>query len=99
MRGQVASARDAKSLGSATHERGALWMMRCSTSTSSRTVAGIAFKGLESPVVILWGLDTIDLARCEELLYVGMSRAKSLLLLVARSETCGVIRTRWNQVP
>ncbi|MBX7136111.1 MAG: ATP-binding domain-containing protein [Fimbriimonadaceae bacterium] len=55
------------------------------------------FKGLESPVVILWGLDTIDLARCEELLYVGMSRAKSLLLLVARSETCGVIRSRWNQ--
>jgi hypothetical protein len=57
------------------------------------------FKGLESPVVILWGLDTIDLARSEELLYVGMSRAKSLLLLVARSETCGVIRTRWKQEP
>lgn len=57
------------------------------------------FKGLESPVVILWGLDTIDLARSEELLYVGMSRAKSMLFLVARSETCGVIRTRWKQVP
>lgn len=57
------------------------------------------FKGLESPVVILWGLDTIDLAHSEELLYVGMSRAKSMLFLVARSETCGVIRTRWKQVP
>ncbi len=54
------------------------------------------FKGLESPVVILWGLDTIDVTRSEELLYVGMSRAKSLLVLVARSETCGVIRTRWK---
>lgn len=54
------------------------------------------FKGLESPVVILWGLDTIDVTRSEELLYVGMSRAKSLLVLVARSETCSVIRTRWN---
>jgi hypothetical protein len=54
------------------------------------------FKGLESPVVILWGLDTIEVTRSEELLYVGMSRAKSLLLLVARSETCSVIRTRWK---
>lgn len=31
------------------------------------------FKGLESPIVILWGLDTIDLARSEELLYVGIT--------------------------
>lgn len=54
------------------------------------------FKGLESPVVILWGLDTIDVTRSEELLYVGMSRAKSLLVLVARSDTCSVIRTRWK---
>lgn len=46
------------------------------------------FKGLESPVVILWGLDTIDLARSEELLYVGMSRAKSLLLIVGTAATC-----------
>jgi superfamily I DNA and RNA helicase len=45
------------------------------------------FKGLESPVVILWGLDSIDLARFRELLYVGKSRAKSLLVLVATSET------------
>lgn len=50
------------------------------------------FKGLESPVVILWGLDTIDLARSKELLYVGMSRAKSLLVLVARPEICTFIR-------
>lgn len=50
------------------------------------------FKGLESPVVILWGLDAIDLARSEELIYVGMSRAKSLLVLVARLETCSAIR-------
>jgi len=46
------------------------------------------FKGLESPVVILWGLDTIDLARSEELLYVGMSRAKSLLVVVGTAATC-----------
>lgn len=46
------------------------------------------FKGLESPIVILWGLDTIDLARSEELLYVGMSRAKSLLIVVGTAATC-----------
>lgn len=46
------------------------------------------FKGLESPIVILWGLDTIDLTRNEELLYVGMSRAKSLLIVVGTKATC-----------
>ena len=46
------------------------------------------FKGLESSVVVLWGLDTIDLARNEELLYVGMSRAKSLLVVVGTAATC-----------
>ncbi|MNQ04820.1 Nuclease-related domain protein [compost metagenome] len=46
------------------------------------------FKGLESPIVILWGLDTIDLSQRQELLYVGMSRAKSLLIIVGRVATC-----------
>jgi len=43
------------------------------------------FKGLESPVVIIWGLDTINVNRNEELIYVGMTRAKSILILVATS--------------
>ncbi|OMH27845.1 hypothetical protein BGP75_22445 [Motiliproteus sp. MSK22-1] len=46
------------------------------------------FKGLESPIVILWGLDAIDLSANDELLYVGMSRAKSLLVVVGTSATC-----------
>lgn len=45
------------------------------------------FKGLESPIVILWGIDSIDLSKSQELLYVGFSRAKSLLYLVGKSET------------
>lgn len=49
------------------------------------------FKGLESPVVIIWGLDTLDLSKYNELLYVGMSRAKSLLVIVAKSDTCAAI--------
>ena len=50
------------------------------------------FKGLESPIVILWGLDAIDLARNEELLYVGMSRAKSLLVVVGTAATCATFK-------
>ena len=49
------------------------------------------FKGLEASVVILWGLDGIDWERSEELLYVGMSRAKSLLVVVATSATCATV--------
>lgn len=50
------------------------------------------FKGLEAPIVILWGLDAINIERSQELLYVAMSRAKSLLVLVARPEACAAIR-------
>lgn len=50
------------------------------------------FKGLEAPIVILWGLDTIDLSRSQELLYVGMSRAKSFLVVVGRSVTCMALK-------
>jgi hypothetical protein len=52
------------------------------------------FKGLESQIVILWGLDTIDLSRREELLYVGMSRAKSLLVVVGTTNTCNALKAR-----
>jgi len=40
------------------------------------------FKGLESDVVILWGIDDISVDDSKEVLYVGLSRAKSLLYLV-----------------
>jgi superfamily I DNA and RNA helicase len=50
------------------------------------------FKGLESSIVILWGLDTIDLSQRQELLYVGMSRAKSLLVVVGWAATCDVVK-------
>jgi hypothetical protein len=55
------------------------------------------FKGLESPIVILWGLDTIDLPQRQELLYVGMSRAKSLLVIVGRAATCAAFKDAVNQ--
>ena len=46
------------------------------------------FKGLESPVVFLWGFDALDLNAEAEILYVGMSRAKSLLYLVGQRVVC-----------
>ena len=51
------------------------------------------FKGLESPVVILWGLDGANWERSDELLYVGMSRAKSLLVVVGTSASCAMVNT------
>lgn len=50
------------------------------------------FKGLEAPIVILWGLNAIDLSKDRELLYVGISRAKSLLLVVGTPNACLVVK-------
>ena len=41
-----------------------------------------SFKGLESQVVILVDIDDVDSERAQALLYVGMSRARSLLILI-----------------
>ena len=49
------------------------------------------FKGLEATTVFLWGLDGIELSRNMEILYVGMSRAKSLLFLVGQQKVCDEI--------
>lgn len=46
------------------------------------------FKGLEADVLILWGLDTLPRPEHRETLYVGMSRAKSLLYLCGSSSVC-----------
>jgi len=45
------------------------------------------FKGLEAPVVFLWGLDGLNLANRRELLYVGLSRAQSALYVVGNPST------------
>jgi hypothetical protein len=55
------------------------------------------FKGLESPIVSLWGLDTIDLSQRQELLCVGMRRAKSLLVIVGRAATCAAFKEAARQ--
>lgn len=46
------------------------------------------FKGLESDIVFLWGMDSINLQEQREQLYVGLSRAKSILIVVGNEQTC-----------
>lgn len=46
------------------------------------------YKGLEADVVFLWGLDCLPARDERELLYVGISRAKSRLTLVGSSAAC-----------
>lgn len=46
------------------------------------------FKGLESDLIFLWGIDSLELPSKRELLYVGISRAKSRLILVGTLEAC-----------
>jgi hypothetical protein len=45
------------------------------------------FKGLESDILILWGLDELPEKEKKETLYIGMSRAKSLLVICASKKT------------
>jgi hypothetical protein len=47
------------------------------------------FKGLEKPVIILWVGGTSTPQSCAEILYVGASRAKSLLYVIGPESNCG----------
>lgn len=46
------------------------------------------FKGLEADVVYLWGIDSLPTRDEQEVLYVGISRAKSRLTIVGSAESC-----------
>lgn len=48
----------------------------------------LRYKGLESAVVFLWGIDNLNDETDRELLYVGLSRAKSMLYLVGSGDRC-----------
>lgn len=55
----------------------------------SVTVDTVArFKGLERSIIILWSLDHCAPETSRETLYVGLSRAKSLLFLCGTTEAC-----------
>ena len=52
------------------------------------------FKGLEAPVVILWGVDAVDPLRHRELLYVALSRARSRLFVVSDGQRLAAILSK-----
>lgn len=51
------------------------------------------FKGLESPIVILWLADNLDEEDDKETYYVGLSRAKSRLFIVGSEMSAGLLGT------
>ena len=53
-----------------------------------------SFKGLESQVVIVVDIDEVEDERAKSLLYVGMSRARSLLILMIQEQARRAIDTR-----
>lgn len=63
-----------------------------STHLSFSTVQ--SFKGLESDVVVLIDVDDVESARMRSLLYVGASRARSLLVVLRASSTSEIFADR-----
>lgn len=53
-----------------------------------------SYKGMESPVVILIDLEPSEHKKYDSLLYIGMSRAKSLLYLLMAEETYSILQPR-----
>jgi len=71
---------------------GLCWKGIQNTSKPGVTVETVArFKGLEGEVLVLWGLDELPRNECRETLYVGISRAKSILVLCGRDTICSDI--------
>lgn len=56
-----------------------------------------AFKGLESAVVIVIDIEQVDTEEARSLLYVGMSRARSLLVLMIREAARVILEQRIRQ--
>jgi len=50
-----------------------------------------AFKGMESPVIILCDIEHVGDDEPQALLYVAMSRARSLLMVMVRDELRGAV--------
>jgi ATP-dependent exoDNAse (exonuclease V) alpha subunit len=51
-----------------------------------------AFKGMESPVVVLCDVDAVNESQSQALLYVAMSRARSHLTVLVDEQTKPAIR-------
>jgi hypothetical protein len=70
--------------------QGAKWSIEAHRVPDSVLVDTVSrFKGLESAIVFLWGLQDLHPDIDAESLYVGLSRAKSRLYLVGTEKICG----------
>lgn len=79
-----------RALAATTIPKAARWGHIEGYGPGSITVDTVAkFKGLERPIIVLWALDECDPVADRETLYVGMSRAKSLLFLCGTVGACG----------
>ena len=68
---------------------GLKWGNVDSSSSNTVTLESVArYKGLESQVIILWGLDHLLSEDKSKSLYIGISRAKSILAICGQEETC-----------
>jgi len=70
-----------------------------SASGAVRVDTAPRFKGLEAPVVYLWGADEFDLERDRELLYTTLSRAKSRLFLVGGELSSAILQSTDRRKP
>ena len=46
------------------------------------------FKGLENSLVIIWGMDDLQTQKSNEVLYLGLSRATSVLKICGSKNSC-----------
>ena len=75
--------------------RGSAWVVEGAAADAGVRLDTVRrFKGLEADVVFLWGLDALPSRDQDEILYVGISRAKSRLVVVGTSESCQSTLTR-----
>jgi len=69
--------------------RGVSWIVEGVASDQGVRVDTVRrFKGLEADVVFLWGLDALPRSDEREIMYVGLSRAKSRLIVVGDRAGC-----------
>jgi hypothetical protein len=75
--------------------RGASWIVEGVAADRGVRVDTVRrFKGLEADVVFLWGVDALPRADEQEVLYVGLSRAKSRLTVVGGGTSSDELLTR-----
>ena len=64
----------------------------CNTGVVVSTIQ--KFKGLESMAIVLVGLQDLEKAAAKHLLYVGASRARSILRILLPEKSCGYVQDR-----